>query len=499
MRPKDRLNADIIWSRVPLYPVLLGLATVFVAQAEIGISLAAVLRSAVATSVLALIVILVAWAATRDIAIAGVTSGAAMILARSGGATQVLTGLLLAALCLVLVVWTGRSSRRPWRIRATRTLNGVAAALFVVGFGGSAYAEVASISSVPPPAAYDPAAGPHPDIYVVMLDAYPRADSLASVVGHSNDRFIRALAERGLVVSHDARSNYMYTAPSLVSLFDLGQMGEVGRSIRTERHALRPSDLINRSPALEVLRAAGYSTYASVARWERESLRVADHLCGTGPLNEFEVHLIRSSLLGRILDAVVPEWMAHRDRHIVDEEFSCAVAAAAAQSAEPKFVFAHIGTPHLPIIFGVDGRPAPSDVYLDPLEVPSSLRRQVDAAYADQLEYVNARTLGVLDAVLGHSDSSDVVIVMADHGSWLRIGTEYDQTSDLRERFGILFAARTPEHPDLMPMDVSIGQVFPLLFNAYLRTDIDVPESRYFFSRTEDIFAVTEIPDPFTR
>jgi len=99
--------------------------------------------------------------------------------------------------------------------------------------------------------------------------------------------------------------------------------------------------------------------------------------------------------------------------------------------------------------------------------------------------------------VLRHSNPSAVVVVMADHGSWLRLGTHYDANSDLRERFGILFAARTPGHSELFPEDVTIGQVLPILFNAYLGTDIEVPRSRYFFSRTEDIFTVSEIPDPF--
>jgi hypothetical protein len=274
----------------------------------------------------------------------------------------------------------------------------------------------------------------------------------------------------------------------------------VGRSIRTEREALRPSDLINRSPALDVLDDAGYASYASIARWERESLRAADHLCATGPMNEFELHLLRSSLAGRALDTFANGWMPARDRSIVTNEFACAREAAEADGGDsPKFVFTHVGSPHLPVIFDSTGGAAPVDVYLDPLEVPDSMRADVDAAYGDQLAHVNEEVLRVIDDILATSDEPPVIIVMSDHGSWLGIGTEYDESSDLRERFGTLFAASTPGHPDLFPDDVSIGQVLPILFNAYLGTDVEVPESRYFFSRTEDIFTLTEIPDPFDR
>ena len=486
------------WSRIPLYPVLLALAMVFVAQAEIGISLAAVVRSAVLASVVAVLVMATSWVVLRDLAAAGLIAGGVMILLRSGDVTPAVTGVLLVVLCAVLVAWTGRRSRRPWRTRATGILNGVAAALLAVGLGGSLYAEVASITSVPD--ADVPAPGnttDTPDIYILLLDAYPRADSLERTIALRNDDFLAALEARGLAVSADARSNFMYTAPSLVSFFDLGQMGEVGRSIRTERKALRPSDLINRSPALELIEEAGYTTYASIARWERESLRAADRLCGTEPVNEFELHLVRSSFVGRVLDAVVPGWMAARDRSIIDAEFACARSAAEHAADGSKFVFAHVGAPHLPLVFEQSGSPAPLELYLDPLEVPAALRAEVDAAYEGQLAYVNRRALETIDVILAEADEPPVVIVMADHGSWLGIGTDYDESSDLRERFGILFAASTPHHPNLFPQDVTIGQVLPILFNAYLGTEIDVPDSRYFFSRTEDIFTLTEIPDPF--
>ena len=476
---------------------MLGLATVFVAQTEIGISLAAVMRSAVLVSVLAALFIGVAWLVTRDLAKAGLVAGALMLLLRIGGADAAVTAFLLGVLCGGLLIYVNRRSAGAWRTRGTAALNTIAGVLLVIGLGGSLFAEVASVSSVPTNEEVPFASVDAPDIHVLILDAYARADSLERVLGFDNSDFLGELEDRGLTVAADSRANFMYTAPSLVSLFDLGHMGDAGRSIRTERQALRPSDLINRSPALEVLDRAGYETYASIARWERESLRAADHVCATWPMNEFELHLLRSSLIGRMLDTLANGWMAARDRSIVTAEFACARDAADAGGDAPKFVFTHVGSPHLPVIFDRSGEAAPVDVYLDPLEVPGSKRAEVDAAYVEQLAHVNEEALRVIDEILASSPEPPVIIVMSDHGSWLGIGTEYDEHSDLRERFGNLFAASTPGHPNLFPDDVSIGQVLPMLFNAYLGTDIDVPDSRYFFSRTEDIFTLTEIRDPF--
>lgn len=482
-----------------MYPAALALSTVLIAQTEIGISLAAVARSTVTVVVVAILLTALLSLLFRDVAIGGIAAGASILVLRSGGVTPGLTALLLAGLCAVAVVWTSRRARTGWRERGTGVLNAVGAALLVVGIGGSVFAEVSSIASVPPSTApaLQPATG-LPDIHVLLLDAYPRADALERTLGVSNDDFLAQLEARGLEIADDARSNFMYTAPSLVSLFDLGQMGAVGRSIRTERHALRPSDLINRGPALDLLRQAGYETYAGVARWERETLRMADHLCGTEPINEFEFHMIRASLIGRVLDVTAPGWMAARDRSIVNAEFACGREAAAADAGDaPKFAFTHVGSPHNPVIFNRDGGPAPQYAYLDPLEIFPSERPRVDEAYLDQQVYVHQEALRVVDAILANAKEPPVIILMSDHGSWFRIGTDYDETSDLRERFSTLFAASTPGRQHLFPDSVSIGQILPILFNAYLGTEIEVPESRYFFSRTADIFELTEIPDPF--
>ena len=486
------------WTRVPLYPLMLALSTVFVAQTEIGISLAAVMRSALIAATLSVVLIALWWAITRDLALAGVIAAAMILVLRSGGAGPAVTAALLGVLCAGAVVWGSRRSPEGWRPRGTGILNTIGAPLLVIALGGSLYAEVASVASVPPAPELelDPS-DPLPDVYVILLDAYSRADALERTTGFDNGEFIAELESRGLSISTDARSNFMYTAPSLMSFFDLGQMGAVGRSIRTERAALRPSDAINGSPAMDVLDRAGYTTFAAVARWERETLRVADHVCGTEPINEFESHLIRETLIGRALDVFAPGWRAARDRSIVSAEFDCAANSADPQtSTGPRFSFSHVGSPHTPIIFDAAGGAAPSDVYLDPLEVPASIAEQVDRAYVEQLEYINRETLRVIDRILEDSAEPPVIIVMADHGSWFEIGTDYDERSDLRERYSILFAASTPGHPDLFPDDVSVGQVLPILLNAYFGTDIEVPESRYFFSRTEDIFELVEIPDP---
>jgi hypothetical protein len=481
---------------------MLALALVLVAQADTAIGIAAAVRALAVALAVAVGLTVMLTIAFRDAAVGGMAAGVAMLLVRSGDVGPLITGLILVSLCSVAVWWSSRGSRGGWRRRGTATLNVIGGALLVVAVIGSATDEVAAVllatSDRHQGEAENPAAAP--DIYLLLLDGYPRADTIQRILGTDNRGLLGGLESMGFEISSEASTNYMYTAPSLMSLFDLGDMGSAAHQFDSSRsHSVRPGDVINKAPLWALLHDVGYTTYAGLARWERESVRSADHFCDGGALNELEVHLLRTTLFGNALDAVSPDWRADRDRDVINAQFKCLAEAAAARASAPKFVFAHIGGPHKPIVFDRNGGAADPAVYLDPLELTDANRPAVFDAYREQLAYVNERTLTAIEDVTAASERPPVIIVMSDHGSWLQMGGDYSVQSDLRERFAILFAALTPGHDSLYPDDVVSGQVMPILANAYLGTDLSVPEGRYYFSRYDSIFDFTEMENPFRR
>jgi hypothetical protein len=489
------------WSRIPAYPVMVAVAAVLATQTDTGSFLPAAFRSIVVIGVGAALLVALIALLTRDLAAGGMVACALVLVLRSGDWTPAATAVILGGLSAAAVVWSARTAKGQWRQRGTAVLNTIGAALLLVGVVGSLQGELSSgagqLSDQPLPDATVPT-DDLPDIYVLMLDGYPRADIMDRVLKSPIHSLTDGLEARGFDVAADSRTNFMYTAPSLISFFDLGLMG--AQALAVEGTATRPGDLINRGRAVQLLKDLGYTTHALVARWERESLRGADRFCDPGAMNELELQLVRSSLLGRVLDLTAPGWKAARDRSIVEGQFECAVRTVVESNEEgPDFAFVHLGVPHLPIIFDARGGEAPLAVYLDPLEVSDRTRVQVIRAYTEQLDYVDARALEIIDDLLAGAARPPVIIVLSDHGSWLGIGSDYDASSDLRERFGNLFASSTPGHEGVFPDDVSVGQVLPLLFNTYLGTDVVVPQSRYYFSRSESIFDLAEVKDPFAR
>jgi hypothetical protein len=256
----------------------------------------------------------------------------------------------------------------------------------------------------------------------------------------------------------------MYTALTLASMLH-------GRHVLDLDPAASPGSLralINDNPTFDTLRSRGYTLFSTASPWDGVALTAVDRRCGEGPMTEFEFHLLRSSLLMGALLAVEPDALAERHRTFTANAFACAAMASA--SPGPRFVMAHIGAPHLPIVFAADGSAADLRHYSDTaqeLDIPPD---EFAAAYTGQVRHVNAQTIATIDDI--HRNDPDAVIVVAsDHGSESRLAWHDASQSDLDERFATLFAARTPGQPDLFGDAPTMVNVMTRVLNAYLGTE----------------------------
>ena len=88
-----------------------------------------------------------------------------------------------------------------------------------------------------PSNAADPAT---PDIYILMLDGYPRADSVTRLFGDDNRPFLDALEDRGFEVAENSQSNYMFTAAHAdLDAAHVGDPGHRGAAARGGRYCGR--------------------------------------------------------------------------------------------------------------------------------------------------------------------------------------------------------------------------------------------------------------------
>jgi hypothetical protein len=139
---------------------------------------------------------------------------------------------------------------------------------------------------------------------------------------------------------------------------------------------------------------------------------------------------------------------------------------AAERSSRPKFVLAHLMSPHPPYVFASDGQPREA---MPCFQEECSLfdggqRYGTDeqlAAAQEQVAYLDGQVANTVANVLADSARPPVVIVMSDHGHRHDID---DHAEGLRN----LFMAYTPGHENLFPDDVTPVNVLNRILGSYV-------------------------------
>ena len=509
-----RRHAALKLATLPIHPFLLAAAVVLHFALEASVHVHAVVRP-FGVALVGVAVLLAALSLLlRNRHVGGIATSALLVvlLARwfwalnrgvleMAAAWQAAVWFALLAATALLAGWILRRASRSWSWPAvTRRANVFAAALLVVVLGsavvdGSAAQAVDDLAR--PEASARDAAG-SPDIIVLLLDGYPRADTLERIFGLDNTPFIAALEERGFEVSDASRSNYAATQLTLMSMFHMTHLvdlpayrdvleGRVGEDPRVR-------NLINDNPVLDRLGELGYSTVSVPPGIERVTLRSVDATYDTAHLNEFEYHLLRSTALGGLWATVDPAYMArgHRERVLAGIE---RVEQLAAETPGGRFIFAHVLSPHMPAVLERDGslNPVPytDEFFFDSRANLGTSLEDFVADYRDQLLALNDRVIGMLDTVVAENPDA-VVVLFSDHGSAAQFETQ-DIDSDLDERFSNLFAARTPGHAGVFTESQTPVNVFPRLFNAYFGTDLPLQADATYFGVTT--LTLVDLPD----
>lgn len=148
-----------------------------------------------------------------------------------------------------------RESRRGWK-QFTLALNVFGLLLLAANLVQVKWSPADSRMTV----AFAPDLDVHPpDIYLLMLDGYPRADTLASDFGYDNGPFLTSMERLGFSVAWDAHSNYNSTILTLVSMFNIRDARElVPTDVKPPKDFELLSQALNGASGLSELRNAGY-------------------------------------------------------------------------------------------------------------------------------------------------------------------------------------------------------------------------------------------------
>ncbi len=344
----------------------------------------------------------------------------------------------LPVLVATALLWLATRLGHEWQFAA---LLGTGLAVVVAGM-----IVIGSPRLLPKPAAVaEPAATEGPDVLLLVLDGYTRADVLASVFHHDNTAFYADLEDLGFVVPDKATANYSFTYGAMASMLELDYVFREGWLGSEGQQRLRQA--LSGDPELyRRFHEAGYEVSYAENGWSGSYCGPAVDICWRDGLGERVVwNLSRMTIFAPLLEGVRP----HPFNTVSLEHLNALpdMFRNTRKNGVPRLTVAHVILPHPPLLLD-ESCTRQSDGARHPLRVSDpELLEQRRTHYADQVECVNNRLLDVLGEII--SDNPDTLLMLtADHGAELTRPEDADVSlwtdDELASRMSIFSAYRLP-------------------------------------------------------
>jgi hypothetical protein len=422
------------------------------------------------------------------------------------GGLRIGIGHLFLAVCLGLVI-TGiiqiiRTKRNLFPLTKILTTVGAFLVLFQVVQAGiiigsrtsGVTEEVISFTSTQPVKQL-------PDIYYIVMDGYTGKEILKEIFDVDNTDFYTFLREKGFHVPERTYSNYCQTVYSVAATLNMCYITDLGNYDRDSRDRMPVSGKLRENAVVRFLKGAGYTIAAFSSGYLHTNLKNTDFFFNpTGAMSEFENILLTTTMFPLTQGEDNPSFAKHRRRvtYILDK------ITRLDEVPSPKFVFAHVISPHPPFIFTADGEPTLQSDYFHMCDGShymtsrgGGLENYIDG-YRGQITYITKLLKVTVQKILDHDpEHPPVIIFQADHGSGSGLSWESLEKTNIKERFSILNVYYFPgyENKDLYKIESPVN-TFRVVFNTYFGTRFPLLPNRHYYaqwSRPHDYKDVTEI------
>jgi hypothetical protein len=366
--------------------------------------------------------------------------------------------------CALVVVRHRRGIATEPARRAGAVLNPLAVAFLATSLvsAGWSGALTSPRDGVQPPRGIAPPGSP--DVYLLMLDGYPRADTLQTSFAFDNAPFLDAMRAEGFQAAPESHANYPMTLLTLASLLNgrlVGYIVPASPAALPEQYRLL-SRLINQGSELEAFRSAGYEIVSIPSEFEEAAIGSADRVLDSGEMTTFELALVLNGLPKFLPGSDRIALTQHRSRLLAT--FATLRTLAEERTGVPKLVVGHVLSPHAPIAFGRHGEvppPLPCPVTsCSPYTFGDEYGDRWVGPMLDQIGWLNDTVLDTVRAIRSRSAQPPVIVVFSDHGM-------RNDPADRDEMFRSLFLAATPGHPQLFPSNVTPVNILGRLRNSY--------------------------------
>ena len=335
-----------------------------------------------------------------------------------------------------------------------------------------------------------------PDIYFILADAYGREDYLEEGYDFDNSALLNWLEEKNFYVAHCARSNYAHTVLSLSSSFQMNYIPTYASEDQYFDGGL--DDYVVHNVVRSTLESYGYQIVSfENVHWDYSDADVYYDFTiklFSPYLRPFENMILTSSMFRAVVEfnSSTQEYLSALTstpvmEHYLRQKFILDTLENETVGLEsPKFVFAHIETPHGPYVFDTDGSFIEEDAFYRG-EYYSAINEEYgNLGYIKQLEFMNGRLEEIVEKILQESENPPIIIIQGDHS--------IDEFGSEEDRMKIFYAVYLPDG-DYSTFYSSITPVntFRIIFDQYFNGSYDLLEDHSYYSSRNDRFDWTEV------
>lgn len=338
--------------------------------------------------------------------------------------------------------------------------------------------------------------GPLPDIYYIIPDAYAGPKVLERYFNFDNREFYEYLKKKGFDIAQNSRSSYPNTYFSVASTLNMEYINHVSDILGKDSNDYNPiRQILNDNRVLKQLKSAGYK-YVHLDS-DYTTFLEGDSLAVETPLDIFSRMFMKFTVLrpfgGRY--GFKENAINNRLRDNVLAVFESLERITV--EGGPKFVFAHITSPHGPYVFNRNGE-----------RVDSQFSNNIEEMgyYIDQLIFVNNKLITLVDKILSNSKIPPIVIIQSDHGFYVPpevlIIPNYD-TLKFNIRMANFSAYYLPKKKcnSVLPQSLNTVNTFRFVFDQCFKTKYSLLENKsYYFTNQNRPYNLIEVDyskDPF--
>jgi hypothetical protein len=306
-----------------------------------------------------------------------------------------------------------------------------------------------------------------------------RSDCLEDQFGYDNSAFIGALEDDGFYVADCSRSNYGYTIQSMTSELNMNYLDDLDLAYNDPTLSAR----LQHSDVRKFFDELGYEFVVFESPYPWLDITGADQYIKSDSdvaIQDFEILYLRTTLFTlpfdgyrRFVNDTIDPGM-HTHVHQVNTILR--YLQNPPESDGPRFVYAHILSPHVPKVFTSNGQLNPN------------WKEDQKAALRGTYDYIGDQILKAVESILESSDRDPIIILQADHGD----------SKEAEYRTLILNAYYLPDggEEDLYPA-ISPVNTFRVILNRYFGQDISLLEDKSYFSPDKSRYDFELIEDPY--